>query len=62
VLVGTKSPICGGVRFGGVVNVTRTTWKRIAQLVAEFLPAARITHPWPHGRLTVKHPRWKPGA
>jgi RNA-directed DNA polymerase len=40
----------------------RTTWDRIAQLVAEFLPAARITHPWPHDRFIVNHPRWKPGA
>ena len=40
----------------------RTTWERIAQLVAEFLPAVRITHPWPHDRFTVNHPRWKPGA
>ena len=40
----------------------RTTWERIAQLVAEFLPAARITHPWPHDRFIVNHPRWKPGA
>jgi RNA-directed DNA polymerase len=40
----------------------RTTWERIAQLVAEFLPDARITHPWPHERFVVNHPRWKPGA
>jgi hypothetical protein len=40
----------------------RTTWDRAAQLVAAFLPAVRIIHPWPHDRFAVKHPRWKPGA
>jgi RNA-directed DNA polymerase len=40
----------------------RTTWQRIAQLVAEFLPPACIIHPWPHDRFIVNHPRWKPGA
>jgi hypothetical protein len=39
-----------------------TTWDRAAQLVAAFLPAVRIIHPWPHDRFAVKHPRWKPGA
>jgi RNA-directed DNA polymerase len=40
----------------------RTTWDRAAQLVAAFLPAVRIIHPWPHERFAVNHPRWKPGA
>ena len=40
----------------------RTTWDRAAQLVAAFLPALRIIHPWPHERFAVNHPRWKPGA
>lgn len=40
----------------------RTTWDRIAKLVAEFLPAACITQPWPYDRFVVNHPRWKPGA
>ena len=40
----------------------RTTWLRIAQLVAAFLPAVRIRHPWPQDRFAVNHPRWKPGA
>ncbi len=38
----------------------RTTWDRAAQLVAAFLPAVRIIHPWPHERFVVNHPRWKP--
>ena len=40
----------------------RMTWARIAKLVTAFLPAARITHPWPYERFVVTHPRWKPGA
>jgi group II intron reverse transcriptase/maturase len=38
------------------------TWARAAQLAAEFLPAARILHPWPDARFAVTHPRWEPGA
>jgi RNA-directed DNA polymerase len=40
----------------------RTTWTRIAQLADEFLPPARILHPWPGHRFAVTYPRWKPGA
>lgn len=40
----------------------RTTWNRMARLAAEFLPAPRILHPWPHDRFLVMHPRWKPSA
>jgi group II intron reverse transcriptase/maturase len=40
----------------------RTTWSRMAQLAAEFLPLPRILHPWPSVRFAVKHPRWEPGA
>ncbi len=40
----------------------RTTWNRMAQLAAEFLPPPRILHPWPSVRFAVKHPRWEPGA
>jgi RNA-directed DNA polymerase len=39
-----------------------TTWQGIAQLVAAFLPAVQILHPWPHERFSVTHPRWEPGA
>jgi len=39
-----------------------TTWERISQLVAAYLPPARILHPWPGARFAVKHPRWEPGA
>jgi RNA-directed DNA polymerase len=39
-----------------------TTWERISQLVAAYLPPARILHPWPEARFVVKHPRWEPGA
>jgi hypothetical protein len=40
----------------------RSTWERIAQLAAEFLPLPRILHPWPSERFAVKYPRWEPGA
>jgi RNA-directed DNA polymerase len=40
----------------------RTTWDRIKQLADDFLPQARILHPWPHARFAVKHPRWEPSA
>jgi group II intron reverse transcriptase/maturase len=40
----------------------RSTWKRIAQLAAEFLPTPRVLHPWPSDRFAVKYPRWEPGA
>jgi RNA-directed DNA polymerase len=38
------------------------TWQRIARLVADFLPPARILHPWPSARFAVTHPRWEPNA
>ena len=40
----------------------RTTWDRIKQLADDFLPQARILHPWPHTRFAVRHPRWEPSA
>jgi group II intron reverse transcriptase/maturase len=40
----------------------RTTWNRMVQLAAEFLPPPQILHPWPRARFAVKHPRWEPGA
>ncbi len=39
-----------------------STWARMYDLAARWLPEPRITHPWPHDRFAVKHPRWKPGA
>jgi RNA-directed DNA polymerase len=39
-----------------------TTWKRITKLANDFLPRARILHPWPEQRFGVKHPRWEPSA
>ena len=40
----------------------RTTWCRIADLAAAFLPVPRILHPWPDARFAVTHPRWEPNA
>jgi RNA-directed DNA polymerase len=40
----------------------RTSWQRIARIAEDFLPPARILHPWPDVRFAVKHPRWEPSA
>ena len=39
-----------------------TTWNRMTQIAADFLPVARISHPWPSVRFAANHPRWEPGA
>src|SRR5438034_3043984 len=36
-----------------------TTWRRITKLANDFLPRARILHPWPQERFAVKYPRWE---
>src|SRR3954453_23291408 len=33
------------------------TWERMTKLVADWLPPARILHPWPDDRFDVRHPR-----
>jgi group II intron reverse transcriptase/maturase len=38
------------------------SWQRIDKLAEDFLPPARILHPWPDVRFAVKHPRWEPSA
>jgi hypothetical protein len=38
------------------------TWERVKRLSDEWLPKARILHPWPSERFAVKHPRWEPDA
>jgi len=40
----------------------RSTWARIAQLAAEFLPPVPILHPWPSERFAVKYPTWQRGS
>ena len=40
----------------------RFTWKRITKLADDFLPKAKILHPWPNIRFAVTHPRWEPDA
>ena len=40
----------------------RTAWDRMAGLVDDWLPRARILHPWPSARFAVRHPRWEPYA
>src|SRR5207244_6589 len=36
-----------------------TTWRRITKLANDFLPRARILHPWPQEHFAVKYPRWE---
>jgi RNA-directed DNA polymerase len=40
----------------------RMTWNTIKKLVDDFVPPARILHPWPHARFAVRHPRREPSA
>jgi RNA-directed DNA polymerase len=40
----------------------KTTWRRAFKLAAEWLPRARILHPWPNARFDAIHPRQEPGA
>ena len=40
----------------------RTTWRRAFRLAAEWLPRARVLHPWPNVRFDATHPRQEPGA
>src|SRR3954447_6676909 len=35
----------------------RMTWGRIAGITNQFLPKARLLHPWPEARFAVTHPR-----
>ena len=39
-----------------------STWTRITQIAADWLPQPRILHPWPQQRFAVTHPRWEPSA
>ncbi len=40
----------------------RTTWRKAFRLAAEWLPRARVLHPWPNQRFDATHPRQEPGA
>jgi hypothetical protein len=35
----------------------RLGWDRMTKLVEDFLPKARVLHPWPSARFAVRHPR-----
>jgi hypothetical protein len=39
-----------------------TSWKRIEDITADYLPKPSILHPWPRQRFAVKNPRWEPYA
>ena len=38
------------------------TWERITRLANDWLPHAKILHPWPQQRFAVRYPRWEPYA
>ena len=40
----------------------RTVWERMKRIADQWLPRARILHPWPNQRFAAKHPRWEPDA
>ena len=40
----------------------RTPWTKMAKLAKDFLPNAKILHPWPDVRFAAKHPSWEPDA
>ena len=40
----------------------RTNRSRIMEFAYDYLPQARILHPWPEQRFVVTHPRWEPYA
>lgn len=40
----------------------RTTWPRAYRLADQWLPRARVLHPWPNARFDATHPRQEPGA
>jgi hypothetical protein len=35
----------------------RVAWSRMTKLVDDFIPKARVLHPWPSVRFAVRHPR-----
>jgi len=39
-----------------------TSWARMTRIAEQWLPRARILHPWPDQRFAVKHPRQEPSA
>jgi len=38
------------------------TIEHMRKIADDWLPRARILHPWPNKRFAVKHPRWEPSA
>jgi group II intron reverse transcriptase/maturase len=43
-------------------NRDKTLWQKIVKVANDYIPKARILHPWPEQRFAVKHPRWEPYA
>jgi hypothetical protein len=40
----------------------KPSWRKLIPLFARWLPYARVLHPYPRERFSVKHPRWEPYA
>lgn len=65
--VPTNGPAIGAFRYHVAVlwhrqlcrrsQRARVAWGRMTKMVDDFLPKARVLHPWPSVRFAVKHPR-----
>src|SRR6476659_135950 len=65
--VPTNSPALSAFRYHVLVlwhrqlcrrsQRARVLWTRMTKLADEFLPPARVLHPWPSVRFAVRHPR-----
>lgn len=65
--VPTNGPAIGAFRYHVAVlwhrqlcrrsQRARVAWGRMTKLIDDFLPKARVLHPWPSVRFAVKHPR-----
>ncbi len=40
----------------------KPSWQKLIPLFERWLPYARVLHPYPRERFSVKHPRWEPYA
>ena len=40
----------------------KPSWRKLIPLFERWLPYARVLHPYPRERFSVKHPRWEPYA
>lgn len=40
----------------------KPSWRKLTPIFERWLPHARVLHPYPRDRFSVKHPRWEPYA